>query len=498
MAKKKKGRIRQTRTEFQKAFDPYPGMIQPFSWKARAPEFLHISIALCFNKYEKVEEDFNRISDFINDNFEMKRPFHFNLSHTISIIKKDYEILDLIFDTCFKNSFEQILPFYSELLEIPIKFKFEPNIKLLFAGYNGILDGRSDIAILSKYLSIKYTQKGSRDPFGLLSWDDKETILRPENISRIMAMFPPSIGQSENFNLEFSESIWLYNFIRVPHIESRDDTELEESHFKEMKLKELSDELETLFISFKKLKLVGYYHPNVAEVNMGFAARITNLTLDTVDLVKNHKGEIAELVFRTTLETFIVGSWLLNRQDPDLHLRFRNYSVGRNKFFGQKIIEYADDEDMKKEAQKMIDDEIKESGTNSNDVASERGDIFDLRIDQMAEEVWGKDNHYYFLYKRSSGVIHGHWRVMAKYHLSKSHNPMHDGLYGYNQNKNRFAGLIPAFCCLPLAANFLIRVLDELDENQDINSLKNDLKKLESKIWETYMIYYKKYVLNKH
>ncbi len=87
MAKKKRGRIRQTRTEFQKAFDPYPGMIQPFSWKARAPEFLHVSIALCFNKYEKVEEDFNRISDFINDNFEMKRPFHFNLSHTISIIK---------------------------------------------------------------------------------------------------------------------------------------------------------------------------------------------------------------------------------------------------------------------------------------------------------------------------------------------------------------------------------------------------------------------------
>ena len=59
MAKKKtKGRIRQTRTEWQKVFDPHPGMVQTFSWSDRIPEFIHISIALIDNDYQTVKNDF--------------------------------------------------------------------------------------------------------------------------------------------------------------------------------------------------------------------------------------------------------------------------------------------------------------------------------------------------------------------------------------------------------------------------------------------------------
>ena len=42
-AKKKTSRIKQTRTEFQKAFDPYPGMITAFYRAERILELLHIS-----------------------------------------------------------------------------------------------------------------------------------------------------------------------------------------------------------------------------------------------------------------------------------------------------------------------------------------------------------------------------------------------------------------------------------------------------------------------
>jgi hypothetical protein len=45
-SKKRNGRIRQTRTNFQKVFDPHPCMVQSFSWSDRLPEFVHISIAL--------------------------------------------------------------------------------------------------------------------------------------------------------------------------------------------------------------------------------------------------------------------------------------------------------------------------------------------------------------------------------------------------------------------------------------------------------------------
>jgi hypothetical protein len=42
----RKGRVRQTRTSWQKTFDPHPGMVGSISWIDRMPEILHISIAL--------------------------------------------------------------------------------------------------------------------------------------------------------------------------------------------------------------------------------------------------------------------------------------------------------------------------------------------------------------------------------------------------------------------------------------------------------------------
>lgn len=493
-AKKKPSRIRQTRTEFQKAFDPYPGMIVPFSWSDRLPELLHLSIALNDFDFETVRKDFAKIADFVNENFDLERKFHFNLTHTIKLIKENNALLDIIFKTSFKKGFEQILGFYSELFDFKVEFELKPDIKPIFLGYKEILDGRSDISILCKYLMIEYKHIGQQDPFKIFNCNGINEILLPINVSRVMALFPLSIGQSEYLDLELCESIWLFNYVRSPLLPKPDDSKMEEEHYKEMNIENLTDELKQLFLEFKELNLLSIYPTFIAEVNMGFIARICNLTFDVVDLVKTHKGEIAEIVFRTTLESFIVGSWLYERKDVKLHKRFRDFTIGRDKFFGQKIAEQAVDDKMKKEAEKMVADAIKDAGVREISVATERGDIFDLRIDQMAEEVWGKDNQYYFLYKRTSGVVHGQWQVIAKYHLAKSFNPMHNGLYWYNENKNHFAGLIPAFCCLPLASNFLIRALEDFEED-DVKELKEKLMDVENRIWDQYMVYYKKYIL---
>ncbi len=482
------------RTEFQKAFDPYPGMIVPFSWSDRLPEVLHISIALNEFDYETVKKDFTKIGDFVNGNFDLDRKFHFNLTHTVKLIKENKELLDIIFQTSFKRGFEQILGFYSELFDFNIEYNLKPDIKTIFHGYKHILDGRSDISILCKYMMVQYKHLEKEDPFKIFSWNGSDEILDPMNVSRVMSLFPPSIGQSEYLDLELCESIWLYNYIRSPLMPKPDDTKMEEDHFEEMNVEKLSDELKQLYSEFKEINLLSIYPKFIAEVNMGFIARICNLTFDVVDLVKSHKGEIADIVFRTTLESFIVGSWLYKRKDVELHKRFRDFTTGRDKFFGQKIAEQAVDDKMKKEAEKMVAKVIKEAGVREISVATERGDIFDLRIDQMAEEVWGKDNQYYFLYKRTSGVVHGQWQVIAKYHLAKSFNPMHNGLYSYNDNKNHFAGLVPAFCCLPLASNFLLRALEDF-EDVDVKELKEKLLDIESRIWEQYMIYYNKYIL---
>jgi hypothetical protein len=227
---------------------------------------------------------------------------------------------------------------------------------------------------------------------------------------------------------------------------------------------------------------------------MGISARVCNLSIETVEFVKTYKGEIAELTLRSALESFILGSWLLKKDDPDLFVRFRDFSTGRQKFFIDKIIEKTENKKIIEDAQKELGRTIKEAGLLEIEVASERGDIFDKKIDQMAEEVWGKDNMYYFFYKRSSEVTHGQWKVIAKYHLSKSLNPMHGGIYWYNEDKNRFAGLIPAFICLDLAINFLISIVKDID-SEITKELEQKLGDLLQRLLGEYQRYFKTYIM---
>jgi hypothetical protein len=491
-SKKKRSRIRQTRTDFQKVFDKYPNMIQPFSWSNRIPEFIHISMTFVNYDYSIVEKDFFKISDFVNENYVREIKFHFNLSDALKIIITDINFLNFIKETCFKNAFEQIIFFYQDYLKIPTDFNPKEVKNVLLLGYKSILKGRSKTSILCKYLMIKYTQKDNEDVTGLFKLENTEEILAAMNISRIMAMFPPSIGTSRNLDLEFCEDIWYYNFNYSPFIDVKDDKEIEEKHYKEMEIESLKNEFENIFKEFKKIPLVNFYNPLIAETNMGFLARICNLSFDCEDLVKNHRAEIAELVFRTSLESFIIGSWLINEKDVSLYERYREFSVGREKFFGERIKEVDKYDDLTEGSKKMLANTIEEAGANSNDVAIERGDIFELNLNQMADSVWGKDNIYYFLYKRASDVIHGHWRVISKYHLTKSGNPMHNGLYFYNENPNRYAGLIPAYFCFILGISFIRTVINDIEIEQE--ELKTKIYAYEDKIWEEYMNYYKKYV----
>lgn len=492
MSKKgRKGRVRQTRTEWQKAFDPYPGMVQPFSWSDRLPELLHISMALIDHDYVTVKSDFHRIGDYVRIRHPKPPFFHFNLSHTLKLISSDKSILEKIFQTSFRNAFQQLIAFYYKLFNLSIDFEVKPDPRTLLLGYKQILNGRSDVAVLCKYMMLQYDSKHSRDAFNILSWNSREEIL--SHVSNVMAMFPASVGSSDNIDLNFCHNVWMYNHYYMPPILRADPGQEDDKHYKEMKLDDLAKEFQKLFGDFKAINLSAVYAPFIAEVKMGFAARISNLTIEAIGYVKAHKGEVAELLFRTILENCIVGSWLLKRHDPELYRRFREYATGRERFFGEKLMEQASSTKIKKGARKMVDDAIQEAGVNKIDVATERGDIFELRIDQMAEEVWGKDNMQYFLYKRTSEVIHGQWRVMAKYHLSKSANPMHNGSYWYNENANKSAGLIPAFTCLGMAVKFLETISAEIDHKQ-AKTIKSQLGRLYNKSNKRWMKYFNKYI----
>jgi hypothetical protein len=83
------------------------------------------------------------------------------------------------------------------------------------------------------------------------------------------------------------------------------------------------------------------------------------------------------------------------------------------------MADLSDSAEIKAAMRKATSETISDAGERDFNIAGERGEIFDIKLDKMAEEVWGPDNIFYFLYKRQSEVTHGQWKVISKYHLKK-------------------------------------------------------------------------------
>lgn len=152
------------------------------------------------------------------------------------------------------------------------------------------------------------------------------------------------------------------------------------------------------------------------------------------------------------------------------------------------MTQQATDEATKKVGQAVVTKAISEAGTREINVATERGDVFDVKIDVMAEEVWGKDNPYYMMYKRASDVVHGHWRVIAKYHLEKSMNPMHNGLYMHKSDPNSYSGVTASFTALDVATGAMLTALEGIDD-PTVNALRERLSELKRSAAEDFLTY---------
>ena len=492
---KKKGRVKQDLTEWQKAKEKFPHGVQSISWIDNLPELLHISIATIESDYEKVRNDYITLYNQIKDKYALDGDFVFNLTHAIRLIKEHPEILELISKTCFKNAFHIILFMYKPLLNINIDWGRPPHAHLFLNGYKKILDGRSSNTIICKHIMIQ-SQHLRKEP--LLEWIYLKTpkeILNPMVVSNIMAMFPIILGTNPNIDTNLCRAMWEYNYAVIPFKTKPDRLMETKAEFEETKVNEHLRLFKSLYKSFKKINYLLYDHEYVAEVKMGFIARVSDLGIDVVGLLKKHKGEIAELVIRTQLESLIVGAWLLKRNDIEQYTRFREFSAGKQKYFSDWFKKRATSPEMEEQADKIASSALKDAGLNSRDVAIERGEAFDLNIAQMAEEVFGKDNIYYVLYKRGSEVIHGHWRVMAKYHLSKSIMPTHNNLRKYNENPNKYAGVVPAFSALIISTDFIMMNLTHLDKKRH-EALYTKAYNLKKVLLKTFKEYYKNNIMN--
>lgn len=267
-------------------------------------------------------------------------------------------------------------------------------------------------------------------------------------------------------NTAFCDSIWLYNYMTGPFFPPKDDTMAEEKRFKELKINELKKEFELIVTKIQEIEFILIYPRSVAEVIIGFISRITGLCLDTIELVEIHKGEFAEAALRLIYESRVKFLWLILKQDQILIQRFREYKVGRDKFMIENIKRAVDID--KKGSEKIIESINEEyektlysEGKEDYDVAEERGDVFEKKLLDLALELDPNEVVWYEgVYQRTSDIIHGNWRIIEKYHLERSLNPIQNGLLNFSKNRNKFAGVLPAFLALMLATDSLIRYFE--------------------------------------
>lgn len=485
---KKRTRIKQTKTDFQRTFGSHEVMIQSTSWLDVAPEVIHIALALQNNSFEEVQRDFNIICDAtIEHGYTDDTKFSFTLSQAVLIIKNNIKFLELLKNTAF-DSLREIICIYHELFEIPISCAESYNIMPMAQAFNSILDGRSDTSILCKQLMIRRFIIDGPLPIGLQSTTIEE-ILLPQNVSSIMAIFPITVRASNQMSVDFCEDIWYFNYFRMPFARVKNVTKSEEEKFREHRIALYRQRLIRGFDDFKQIPLLAIFPRGIAEVIKGCCARVANLSIDIIGLVETHKGEIADIVLRSVLETQFQLLWLLIEDKSEHYQRFREFSIGKEKFMGYKLAKMAGDiEVVSKTGKEIAADAVKESGMRDELVAEERGDAFEVNISQMTDRIWGKENMQYFNYKRLSETIHGHWRTIEKYHLERSINPMQQGLLDYKSFKQSYNGLTPAFAAMITTLDTLIAVLDLID-HPSANSLKESLKTLWISVNEEHLQY---------
>lgn len=173
-------------------------------------------------------------------------------------------------------------------------------------------------------------------------------------------------------------------------------------------------------------------------------------------------------------------------QDVEVIKQFREYKVGREKLFldflQEKGKDHPDFEDAMDEIKGLFGHYMRSEGMDDNRIAVEKGDAFEKSILEMARDL-GEDEEmmYTIIYKRTSDIIHGNWRVIEKYHLERSLNPAQDNSLRYRTTNNTYAGLLPSFLGLILATRGLMKFLE----------LYEPIRKKNKKVYNSLLRYYR-------
>lgn len=488
---RKKGKTKKIISDWDNFWeDQKQWLSPPISWNDSRIEVLHIAIALQDFEPEKIIRDLKILKQKLLD-IEIR--YSGNLSVLFQTVKFHPEFLSEIKKTVFDKSFKVLIATYSSIFDIKLS---EGNLlahKFIYRAYYETKDRHNDISILCKFIVLKFTIGEKNDPFGILNNNARRTILSEPIVSQITAMWLAVVNFQTFVNSNFSAFIWNFNYYNLPFLVRPPNIKKETISFKKSKINTLKGKLTGYFEEFKKIDLLKFLTLGVAEICMGFIARQQYLFEKVIEQEERHEGEIAESTLRLLYENRIKCIWLITKKNVEALRQFREYKVGREALFLEHFKTQAagrkEFENLYEKLNEQLNAFMKDEGIEANQLAIEKGDAFEKNIKEMADEIGGHEPLLYFtVYKRSSDIIHGNWRILERYHLEKSINPAHNGLLRYSRTQEKFAGLLPSYLALIFSTGLLVRFLelheDILKENK---KLYNALSKLDIDLNKRYL-----------
>lgn len=176
--------------------------------------------------------------------------------------------------------------------------------------------------------------------------------------------------------------------------------------------------------------------------------------------------DIAQIILRTMMESYIYLAYLLQENKHELFLEFKKYGIGQDKLYKLHLIRLLEEGKIKKTKELINFIESQSDDEIWDEMISIKLKSFD-DLRKIAEKVGLRDK-YALEYQPYSVVSHGQWPALRRYYLQRCKNPLH-----------RFH-FIPRMELPPLNLKLLGDVMSLLDQSYKLwikrYKLKNELK----------------------
>lgn len=229
----------------------------------------------------------------------------------------------------------------------------------------------------------------------------------------------------------------------------------------------VTKEYEVLVQLFKRISQEAdpdLYDPTRYEVLTGLVSRASRTVGLIIKVPLLWSSEHSSAMIRGIIETKIVLSWLILKDDPDLYKRFKAYGRGHLKLLKLHLEEYLDSQEEPSEELKSY---VSEMNTLVNSDISEEFQEIELGGNfagptdtrKMAGEV-GLDNDYKFIFAPASSTTHGEWPAVDQFALELCRNPLHKG----HRLPRNDAGIVIGPQLVEFALDELRNILDRYKE----------------------------------